>query len=74
MIKKDSIFKWKKERKETFDRIKESIEEAPILLSPNFDKEFILYTSTFDHSITTVLTQKSEVGEELLVYFMSIGL
>ena len=44
MIKKDSNFKWMKERKEEFDRIKEAIAEAPTLQIPNFDKEFILYT------------------------------
>lgn len=31
MIKKDSNFKWTKERKEEFDKIKEAIAEAPTL-------------------------------------------
>ena len=56
MIKKDSNFKWTKETKEAFDRIKESIAEAPTLWSPNFDKEFILYTFSSDHSIAAMLT------------------
>ena len=47
MTKKDTNFKWTKERKEAFDKIKEAITEAPTLRSTNFDKEFILYT--FDH-------------------------
>ena len=63
MIKKYSNFKWTKEKKEAFDRIKESIEEDPTLRSPNFDKELILYTFAFDHSIMVVLTQKNEVRE-----------
>ena len=67
MIKKDTNFKWKKERKEAFDKIKESIEEAPTLQRPNFDKEFILYTFAFDHSIVAVLTKKNEVIEEFPV-------
>ena len=74
MIKKYSNFKWKNERKEAFDKIKESIAEAPTLWSPNFDKEFILYTFTSNHSIAVVLTYKNEVGEEFLVSFMIIGL
>ena len=41
MIKKDSNFKWTKERKESFDKIKEAIAEDSTLQSPNFDKEFI---------------------------------
>ena len=74
MIKKDSNFKWTKERKESLDKIKEAIAEAPTLRSPNFDNEFILYTFAFDHSIVVVLTQKNEDREEFLVSFMSTRL
>ena len=74
MIKKDSNFRCTKERKEAFEKIKESIVEAPTLRSPNFDKEFILYTFASNHLIMAVLTQKNEVKEEFLVSFMSIGL
>ena len=56
MIKKGSNFKWTKERKESFDKIKESIAEDPTLQIPNFDMEFILYTFASDHSIVVVLT------------------
>ena len=63
MLKKDFNFKWKKERREAFDNIKEAIAEAPTLRSPNFDNEFILYTFSSDHSNVVVLTQKNEEGE-----------
>jgi hypothetical protein len=56
MIKKDSKFKWTKERKEGFDIIKEAIVETPTLQSSNFDKEFIIYTFASNHLITVVLT------------------
>ena len=74
MIKKDANFKWSKERKEAFDKIKEAIAEAPTLRSLNFDNEFILYTFAFDHSIVALLTQKNEDIEEFLISFMRIGL
>jgi hypothetical protein len=74
MIKKDTNFKWTKERKDAFDKTKEGIVEAPTLRSPNFDKEFILYTFASDHSIVAMLTQKDEVREEFPVSFMIIGL
>lgn len=63
-----------KERKETFGKINEAIVEAPALRSPNFDREFILYTFSSYHSIVVVLTQTDEVGEEFIVSFMSMGL
>ena len=74
IIKKYSNFKWINERKEAFDKIKESIVEAPTLRSLNFDNEFILYTFASIHSIVVALTQKNEEGEEFLVSFMSTGL
>ena len=39
MIKKDENYKWTKERKETFVKIKESIVEDPTRQSPDFEKE-----------------------------------
>ena len=74
MIKKDPNFKWTNERKESFEKIKEAIAEAPTLQSPNFNNEFILYTFSFDHSIVAMLTQKNEDREVFLISFMSIGL
>ena len=74
MIKKDLNFKWTKETKEAFEKIKESISMAPTLQIANFDKEFILYTFAFDHSIASLLTHKNEVGAEFPIYFMSMGL
>ena len=74
MIKKDSNFKWTKERKEAFEKIKEAIAKATALRSPNFDNEFILYTFSSDHSIVVVLTHKNEDRGEFLVSFMSTGL
>ena len=65
---------WKNEKKESFAKIKEAIVEAPTLQSPNFDKEFILYTFSSDHSIVVVLTWKDKVGEEFPVSFMSAWL
>ena len=70
MINEDSNFKWKKERRESFDKIKEAIAKDPTLQSPNFDNEFILYTFASDHSIAAVLTQKNEKGEEFPISFM----
>ena len=74
MIKKYFNFKWTKERREAFEKIKEAIVEDPTLWSLNFDNEFILYTFSFDHSIVVVITQKNEEGEEFPVSFMSTGL
>jgi hypothetical protein len=71
MIKKDIQFKWKPLEKEAFESIKISIADAPSLWSPNFSKDFILYTFAYEHSLVAVLTQKNEQGDTYPVSFMS---
>ena len=67
IIKKYANFKWTKQRREAFRKIKEAIIEDPTLRSPNFDRDFILYTFDSNHSIMVVLTHKDEVGEKFPV-------
>ena len=56
MIKKDVDYKWTKGRRDAFMNIKEEIMEDPTLWSPDFEKNFILYTFASHHSIEVVLT------------------
>ena len=50
--------------------IKKAIAEAPALMSPNFDDEFILYTFSFDISYAEVFNQNRHEGVEVLISFM----
>lgn len=74
MIKKDGNYRWTKERKEAFFKIKESIVESPTLWSHYFDKKFILYTFSSYHLISLVLTHKDDSREEFFISFMRMGL
>jgi len=38
MLKKDQIVKWNSKERESFEQIKKALGEAPILVSPNYDK------------------------------------
>ena len=60
MIKKVATFKWNEVEKDAFAKIKKLIAESPALLSPNFDKEFYLYTFASELSYAGVLTQKND--------------
>ena len=42
ILKKDMVFLWTKEGKESFEEIKVAIASAPTLMNPNFEKDFIL--------------------------------
>ena len=56
MIKKKVDYKWETKHREAFTNIKESIANSPSLMSPDFSKEFFLYTFTTDTSYIEVLT------------------
>ena len=59
-MKKDRIFQWSKEAKQSFVSVKQAVSEAPVLVSPNFDKDFMLFSFASERTITGVLLQKNE--------------
>jgi hypothetical protein len=64
MLKKDSEIKWTVEAKASFERVKKAISEAPVLASPDYTKEFLIFSFASEHTITVVLLQKNEEGFE----------
>jgi len=66
MKKKDVAYRWSDEAKKSFQKIKEAIAEAPVLVGPNFDKEFFLYTFASDVSYAVILTQKMMMATKSL--------
>jgi hypothetical protein len=44
MLRKGSEIKWTHEAKKSFEDIKVALTKAPMLASPNFAKEFILFS------------------------------
>ena len=62
MVKQSAQFKWIDIEKNTFSKIKTVVAHAPSLKSPDFDKDFILYTFASDDSLAAMLTQKEDGG------------
>ena len=59
MLKKGHEIKWNTDAKESFWEIKKAISEAPVLVSPNFAKEFSVFSYASEHTIAAVLLQKN---------------
>src|ERR1700733_11766157 len=74
MIKKNAVFKWGLIEKEAFDQIKQSIINAPSLITPNFSNPFTLYTIASNTSYATVLTQLNDHNLEAPISFFSSNL
>ena len=50
MLRKDHEIKWTVEAKKSFKDIKHAISEAPVLVSPDFDKYFLIFSYASKHT------------------------
>jgi hypothetical protein len=66
--------KWTNEAKTSFQRIKKVISEALVLASPDYTKEFFIFSFSSEHTIATVLLQKNDEGFEQPIAFFSRSL
>ena len=74
MLKKDSNFKWSVEARKSFVDIKKALTKAHVLVSPNFAKEFMIFSFSSEHTIAGVLLQKNEQNLEQPISFYSKAL
>ena len=74
MLKKDSRVNWTTEAKASFEHIKKVISEAPVLTSPDYLKDFLIFSFTSQHTIAAVFLQKDDEGFECLITFFSKSL
>jgi hypothetical protein len=70
MLKKGNEIKWIPEERKFFEDIKVALTKALVLASPNFEKDFILFSFTSEHTIAGVLLQKDDQNfEEPISYY-----
>eukprot|EP00253_Pinus_taeda_P010147 PITA_10147 len=74
MLKKDAKVKWSLETKQDFESIKTALTQTPVLTSPQFDKDFIIFSFSSEHTIVVVLLQKDDQGNEKPIAFFSRAL
>jgi deoxyuridine 5'-triphosphate nucleotidohydrolase len=71
LMRKDQPFIWTTEHQEVFEELKHRLISAPILIYPDFDKPFILYTDASSFGLGAVLSQKAEDEKEHVVTYAS---
>jgi hypothetical protein len=74
MLRKNNEVKWTTEAKASFAHIKKVISEAPVLASPDYLKEFFIFSFASEHTLAAVLLQKNEEGFEQPIAFFSKSL
>jgi hypothetical protein len=74
ILKKYNEVKWNVEAKASFEHIKKAIGEAPVLASPDYTKEFLIFSFTSEHTIAMVVLQKNEEGFKQPITFFNKSL
>ena len=71
MLKKYHDIKWAPNARTTFGDIKKALIEAPILVIPKFNKDFLIFSYAFEHTVVGVLLQKNDQNAEQPIAFFS---
>jgi hypothetical protein len=71
LIKKDVAFRWNDKTNKSFEDIKDAISQAPVLISPDFSQDFIIFSFASQDTIVGVLMQKDADDYEHPMDFMS---
>jgi hypothetical protein len=74
MLRKGSEIKWIVESRDYFDQIKEALTEAPILISPDYSEDFLIFSFASFDIVAIVLLQKNAEGLEQHIAFFSRAL
>ena len=64
-------FVWDQQAQESFDALKQALASTPLLSAPDFTRDFILYVSALENSISGVLVQEDDTHHEHVIYYIS---
>jgi len=69
MLKKDSVVKWTEEEMKSFNLVKYGLSSAPVLISPDYTQDFILFSFASELTMATVLMKKRDQVEKPIAFF-----
>ena len=70
-MRKDIPYEWKEEQQKVFEYLKQRLIEAPILIHPDFNKPFIIFTDASAIGLGAILSQKDDEGRERVIRYAS---
>ena len=74
MLKTGVGVKWIVGAKQSFESVKLALTQAPVLISPDFSKDFLIFSFASEHTIAAFLLQKIVEGMEQPISFFSKAL
>jgi hypothetical protein len=74
MLRKGNEVKWTPEARIYFEQIKQALVDAPVLISPDYSKDFFIFSFSSNDTLVVVLLQKNSDGMEQPISFFSRAL
>jgi hypothetical protein len=74
MLKRDNEVKLSLEARYSFDQINKALGKAPMLIIPDYSKEILIFSFSYDNTIVVVLLQRNEHNQEQPIAFFSKSL
>ncbi len=68
LLKKNSTFYWGPSQNKEFETLKEKLTSSPVLIFPDYSKEFILCTDASDVGLGRILKQERNGNTHLIAY------
>ncbi len=69
LLKKDTPYQWGSEQESSFKDLKHELTHTPVLVFPNSDDPFIIFTDASGVSIGAVLMQTDTAGKQRVIAF-----
>ena len=70
MLRNGNEVRWTSESRNSFEKIKKSLNEAPMLINLDYSKDFLIFFFASSDTMADVLLQKNDVGlEQPIAYF-----
>ena len=74
LLKKGVPFIWDDRAQRSFDVLKDALTSIPIISSPNYQEDFLLYLAASDTIVGMVLVQTNDIHMEHVIYYLIHGL
>jgi hypothetical protein len=71
LLKKGVAYNWNKEQRFAFEQLKHALITSPILIFPNFEKQFVLLTDASTFGLGAILSQLDEDGNDRVIAYAS---
>jgi hypothetical protein len=74
MLRKGNEVKWNDESRNYFNQIKRALTESPVLINPDYSKEFLIFSFASSDTLDDILLQRNLDGLEQPISFFSRAL